>query len=156
MRRFFDTNVLVYSRDRSEPGKRDLAHVLIENAIADDSFVVSSQVLLEFYVTMQRRNLLGPAQALQLVRLWSDHDTVSNTSDLLLRGVELHQEHSLSIWDALVVQAAIDAWCDVLLTEDLQHGRRFGEVIVENPFLEAHAAREPRRKRFLRERFRGK
>ena len=156
MRRFFDTNVLVYSRDRSEPGKRDLARVLIENAIADDSFVVSSQVLLEFYVTTQRRNLLGPAQALQLVRLWSDHDTVSTTSDLLLRGVELHQEHSLSIWDALVVQAAIDARCDVLLTEDLQHGRRFGEVTVENPFLEGHAGREPRRKRFLRERFRGK
>jgi hypothetical protein len=35
----------------------------------------------------------------------------------------------------------------VLLTEDLQHGRRFGELTVENPFLEGHAAHEPRRKR---------
>ena len=150
MRRFFDTNVLVYSQDKSEPRKGALARVLIEEAIADDAFVLSAQVLLEFYATALRNKLLHAGEALGLVRLWSDHDTVVTTPDLVLRGLELHQEHSLSVWDALVVQAAIDARCDVLLTEDLQHGRRFGELTVENPFLEGHAAHEPRRKRARR------
>ena len=46
--------------------------------------------------------------------------------------------------------AAIDARCDVLLTEDLQDGRRFGELTIENPFQEGLAAHEPGRKRFAR------
>jgi predicted nucleic acid-binding protein len=150
VRYFFDTNVLVYSRDRSEPRKRDIARVLIEEAIAEGSFVVSAQVLAEFYATALRCNLLGPAEALELVRFWSPHDTVVTTLEVLLGGLELHQRHSLSVWDALIVQAAIDARCEVLLTEDLQHGRRFGELTVENPFREGVTAHEPGRKRYTK------
>jgi predicted nucleic acid-binding protein len=42
---------------------------------------------------------------------------------------------ALSFYDALIVAAAADASCRVLLSEDLQHGRKFGAVTVENPFL---------------------
>lgn len=147
MRRFFDTNVLVYSQDKAEPAKRSLARVLIEEAVAEDAFVLSTQVLLEFYATALRRNLLGRAEALALVRLWSEHDTVVATPDLLLRGLELHQEHSLSVWDALIVQAAVDARCDILLSEDLQHGMRFGDLTITNPFVSPPAAHERRTSR---------
>ena len=57
----------------------------------------------------------------------------------MTRGIELLQAHSLSIWDSLMVQAALDARCDVLLSEDLQHGRRFGSLEVAKPFLAAAA-----------------
>jgi len=134
VRHFFDTNVLVYSRDPSDRPKRDVARALIEEAIAAEAFVVSTQVLVEFYATCARRNLLGPGQALNLVRLWSEYDTVAQTPDLVVRGLALHQAHSLSMWDALIVQAALDARCDVLLSEDLQDGRRFGDLVVSNPF----------------------
>jgi predicted nucleic acid-binding protein len=139
VRRFFDTNVLVYSRDPDDAAKRALARALIESAIEEESFVVSTQVLVEFYATLVRRRLLGPAQALDLVRFWGGHDTVPHTPDLVTRGLELHQAHSLSVWDGLIVQAALDARCDVLLSEDLQHGRRFGSLEVANPFLPAAA-----------------
>lgn len=147
MRYFFDTNVLVYSRDPSDPRKRDVARVLIEDAITADAFVVSAQVLAEFYATTQRRNLLGPAEALELVRFWGQHDMVVTTHEVLMAGVELHQRHSLSVWDALVLQAAIDARCDVLLTEDFQQGRLFGALTVQNPFAQGPAAHEPRGRR---------
>lgn len=137
MRRFFDTNVLVYSRDLDEPVKRALARALVADAIEEEGFVVSTQVLLEFYATSVRRGLLGAPQALELVRLWAAHDTVPQTPDLVTRGLELHQAHSLSLWDGLIVQAALDARCDVLLSEDLQHGRRFGSLEVVNPFVAA-------------------
>jgi predicted nucleic acid-binding protein len=142
VRRFFDTNILVYSRDPDDAPKRSLARALIESAIEDESFVVSTQVLVEFYATSVRRRLLGPTQALDLVRFWGGHDTVPHTPDLVTRGLELHQAHSLSIWDGLIVQAALDAGCDVLLSEDLQHGRRFGSLEIANPFLPAAAAHE--------------
>jgi hypothetical protein len=57
------------------------------------------------------------------------------------RGLELHQAHSLALWDGLIVQAALDSRCAILLSEDLQHGRRFGSLEVANPFL-ADAAHE--------------
>jgi predicted nucleic acid-binding protein len=48
--------------------------------------------------------------------------------------VALARDHKLSFYDALIVAAAVDAGCLVLFTEDLQDGRKFGAVTVENPF----------------------
>lgn len=142
MRRFFDTNVLVYSRDPDDAAKRALARRLIEEAMDSDTFVVSTQVLVELYAVTVRRKLLGPSQALDLVRCWGRHDTVPHTPELVTRGLELHQAHSLSVWDGLIVQAALDARCEVLLSEDLQHGRRFGDLEIVNPFVAGAGAHE--------------
>ena len=143
MRQFFDSNVLVYSQDPREPKKREIARSLIGEATGADAFVLSTQVLVEFYAACVRRKLLGPVQALRLVQLWSEHDTVSHTPDLVVRGLGLHQTHSISMWDALVIQAALDARCDVLLSEDLQHGRRFGDLEIRNPFVASGAHERP-------------
>jgi len=53
----------------------------------------------------------------------------------LLAAIDLHRLHALSIWDALVVRAALVSGCRTLYTEDLQHGRRFETLDVVNPFL---------------------
>ncbi len=137
MRQFFDTNVLVYAHDPRHAAKRELARSLADEAMSAGAFVVSTQVLAEFYSTVARRQLLAAADALKLVRLWGEHDVVAHTPELIVRGIALHQSHSLSIWDALIVQAALDAQCDLLLTEDMQHGRRFGELEIRNPFAAA-------------------
>lgn len=142
MRRFLDTNILVYAYDAADNVKRGIARSLIQEAIAEESFVVSAQVLAEFYATAERTKLMSPARALDLVRHWGALDAVAQTPDLVVRGIALHQEHSLSLWDALIVQAALDARCHELLSEDMQHGRRFGELEIRNPFI-ATAAHEP-------------
>ena len=51
------------------------------------------------------------------------------------RAVKLAREHALSFYDALIVSAAADAGCGVLLSEDMQHGRKLGAVSIQNPFL---------------------
>lgn len=143
MRRFFDTNVLVYAHSRDAPGKRELALALVEEAMAEESLVLSTQVLAEFFSTVVRRKDMGPTQARELVRLWGEHDVVPHTAELVLRSISLHLEHSVAFWDALIVQAALDAKCNELLTEDMQHGRRFGDLEIVNPFLgkSAHQSR---------------
>src|SRR5688572_3319419 len=95
--------------------------------------------MAEFFSTAVRRKDMGPMQARELVRLWGEHDVVPHTADLVLRSINLHLEHSVSFWDALIVQAAVDARCDILLSEDLQNGRRFGDLEIVNPFLGASA-----------------
>jgi predicted nucleic acid-binding protein len=145
MRRFFDTNVLVYAEEPRDAAKRTRARAAIKEAIEEESFVVSTQVLAEFYVATLRRRLLAPSRALELVRLYGAHDPVPHTPELVIRGLELHQAHTLSPWDGLIVQAALDARCDVLLSEDLQHGRRFGDLLVVNPFVAPSAHEAPAR-----------
>jgi predicted nucleic acid-binding protein len=56
------------------------------------------------------------------------------TTDTHAHAVKLARGGTLSFYDALIIAA--DAGCRVVLTEDLQHGRKFGAVMVENPFPE--------------------
>lgn len=58
------------------------------------------------------------------------------TDEDLKASVKLARGNSLAFYDALIVAAAADAGCPVLLSEDLQHGRKFGGVTIQNPFLE--------------------
>jgi len=48
----------------------------------------------------------------------------------------LAEAHQLSFYDALIVASAIDAGCDLLYSEDMQHGRAYGELRIVNPFFE--------------------
>jgi len=58
------------------------------------------------------------------------------TTDIHAHAIKLARGSTLSFYDALVIAAAADAGCRVLLSEDLQHGRKFGGLTVQNPFLE--------------------
>jgi predicted nucleic acid-binding protein len=52
----------------------------------------------------------------------------------IISASRLSEQHSINFWDALIIEAALRADADELVTEDLQHGRRFGELTVRNPF----------------------
>lgn len=134
-RAFVDTNVLVYQVDRSEPEKRRTAIRLFRDW--EGELVVSSQVLQEFYSAVTRRLTppMAGAEAEALCRAHAELPVVSTDAALVLDAIELSQRHHISLWDALIVSAAQESACSVLLTEDLQHGQWFGSVEVVNPFL---------------------
>jgi predicted nucleic acid-binding protein len=54
---------------------------------------------------------------------------------LLTEAKELEGSFSLSWWDALIVATASAADCEILFSEDLQHGQVIDSVTVQNPFL---------------------
>jgi predicted nucleic acid-binding protein len=139
---FFDTNVVVYAHDRNADVKRDRARALIEAHVRSGDLVLSTQVLIESYNTLQRAALLKREAALAVVEALADEHVVATDADMVLRAIRLSQRHQLSHWDGLVVQAALDAGCAVLFSEDMQAGMRFGDLEVVNPF--ADAAHEPR------------
>jgi predicted nucleic acid-binding protein len=53
---------------------------------------------------------------------------------LILAASTIEERHSLSFWDALVIEAARRAGARRIVTEDLQAGRRIGGMRIENPF----------------------
>jgi predicted nucleic acid-binding protein len=77
------------------------------------------------------------------VEVFSHLDVVRLDVDDVLAAIDLHRLHELSIWDALVVRAALLSQCRTLYTEDLQDGRRFESLQVVNPFREAAGPAEP-------------
>lgn len=140
---FFDTNVLVYSVDAAQPAKAAVARPLLEEAIAGETLVLSTQVLQEFYDVVLRKRLLKPEQAVAILQLWAQGRVVPATPELLFRAFELQQRQRISVWDALIVQAALDAGCTVLYSEDLHHGLRIGDLEIVNPFGRPPAVHEP-------------
>lgn len=133
---FVDTNVLVYAVDRDAKGKHEAARELVLGLWNDRQGVLSVQVLQEFYVTVTRKlkRPLRPVEALDMVREYLTWNVIENSGGLLVDAVELQQRAQLSFWDALVVQAAIQAGCDKLYSEDLNAGQRIGSLVVVNPF----------------------
>lgn len=141
---FVDTNVVVYARDSSEGAKSTIAAEWIARLWRDQSGRTSIQVLNELYVTLTRKLKPGmPAddawQDVQALMAW---DPQPLDRDLLLRAREIERRYRLGWWDSMVVAAAELQECEMLLTEDLQHGMRFDRVRVQNPFK--IAVEEPR------------
>lgn len=132
---FLDTNVLVYADDLDAGRKREIARDLLHDALSNRTGVISTQVLQEFFVVSTRKLGVGADVAARKVELLSKLDTVRIEVDQILAAIDLHRLHSISFWDALIVRSAATAGCGRLLTEDLQHGRSFGGVRIENPFL---------------------
>jgi predicted nucleic acid-binding protein len=136
---FLDTNVLVYLYDRDTPQKQRKAQAILERGSASTSFVISTQVLQEFWVTVTRKfaKSLPVSEALLAMRaLKGSMSTVPVDTGMIFEAIELEQRFQISFWDALVIQAALTAGCTRLLTEDLQHGFRVKTLAVENPFIE--------------------
>ena len=133
---FVDTNILVYAEDRDAKAKHDVARDLIVELWDDRTGVLSVQVLQEFYVNVTRKlkKPLTNAKALEIVEEYLTWTVVENTGKLLTNAIGLQQRGQLSFWDAVVVQAAIEAGCDQLYSEDLNAGQRFGSLVIVNPF----------------------
>lgn len=141
MKAFFDTNVLVYALDPGDARKQAIAQETLHRHSRDRTVVLSTQVLMETFNILTRKKGVAPADALATVQLFATRTVVHNTSEATLRALALSVRHQLSPWDAAIVQAAQDAGCDVLLSEDLQAGQRLGTLEVVNPFaVHAHEA----------------
>ncbi|HEV2895424.1 MAG TPA: PIN domain-containing protein [Actinomycetota bacterium] len=133
---FVDTNLLAYAHDPLEARKQPIAQALLEALWQDRGGVLSTQVLQELYVVTTRRfnpPMRRPA-ARELVALYAQWPVVQVDVPLILAASSLEARHTLSFWDALIIEAARRSGATRLLTEDLQSGRRIGGVQIENPF----------------------
>lgn len=131
---FFDTNILIYGQQEGAKGDR-------ARTILAGGGNVSVQVLNEFASVARRKMGYG----------WDDvseaiDDVLALVESPLPLTLEIHSlalaladSHGFSFYDALVVAAALEAGCNALFTEDLQHGRTISGLTIINPFLDVEA-----------------
>jgi predicted nucleic acid-binding protein len=101
--------------------------------------IISAQVLNEFTNVLrkkQKQDWPVIEAALRSVR-FRFPDIMPLTADTHAAALRLAREHGVAFCDALVVASAIEAGCDTLYSEDMQHGRMIGKVTIRNPFSES-------------------
>jgi predicted nucleic acid-binding protein len=133
---FVDTNVFVYARDAGEPTKQRLAMAWLDQLWRERTGRTSVQVLSEYFVTVTRklRPGLSADNAWEDVRALFTWRPCAIDAVLMRRAYEITDRYALSWWDGLVVSAAEQQSCALLLTEDLQDGGVYGSVTARSPF----------------------
>ncbi len=135
VRSFLDTNIFVYTDDASAGEKRWAALELYRRVRGERSGVISTQVLQEYFAVAVKKLGVPADKARRKVELISRLDVVSVDVDHILGAIDLHRLHGFSIWDALIVRAALVARCSVLWSEDLEAGRTIDGLEIRNPFV---------------------
>ncbi len=133
---FVDTNVLVYAVSDDEPEKQRRAREIVSRGFAEGCYAISTQVMLELYVNVTKKARIGlpPAEAFEYVRALSQWPVIEMTPELVLAALSLSERSMISPWDAAILEAARQAGCPRVLTEDLAEGQSYVGVTVENPF----------------------
>ncbi len=127
---FLDTNVLLYLLSE-ETAKANRAEELIASG-----GTISVQVLNEFAAVATRKLRMQMGQVREIL---STIRAVCGIRPIDLEthelGLDLAERHRFSIYDALIVAAAIRAGCKVLYSEDLHHDQKIGRLTIRNPFI---------------------
>ena len=132
----------MYTFDRGAPAKRARARQTVAEALETRSGVINWQVVQEF-LNVAKRKFAKPMSASEATAYLDQ--VLLPLCEILPSGVLYSEAYSIaadagiSYYDALIVRAAQAANCRVLLSEDLQQGRRFGNLEVRNPFLKGPA-----------------
>lgn len=134
MRVALDTNILAYAEGVNGAGKKKTALDLLQR-LPQTAVVVPLQALGELFHVLVRKAGRSGSKARTAILEWHDTFGCIETSIPVLRaGIDLAADHQLSIWDAVILSAASEAGCRLLLSEDLQDGFTWSGVTVTNPF----------------------
>lgn len=115
--RFVDTNVLLYLASGDDQ-KADRAE-----AVLAQGGTISVQVLSEIANVLRRKMRMSWPDThvfLDMIRALMTVDPV--TQGTHETGLRISERYGLSIYDAMIVSAALMAGCDTLMSEDMQDG----------------------------------
>lgn len=130
---FLDTNVLAYLFDDNAPDKQRRAEEALRQS---HDFVVSTQVMLELYQVLTRKFSppLTASEGQAVLAGVAHWEVVAADAGLVLRATRTAADHQLSIWDAMILEAASFSHCGELWSEDLAAGSELSGVSIVNPF----------------------
>lgn len=136
---FLDTNILVYHLEGAASRKGQIAESIVRPSLEHGSACVSFQVMQECLNTITRKgaiNLDAHDARLYLRTVLAPLLKIMPSVELYERALETHSRYRYSFYDSLIIAAALEAGCQRLLSEDMQHGQQIEQLRIVNPFLE--------------------
>jgi predicted nucleic acid-binding protein len=130
---FVDTNVLIYLYSNDDEIKKDKAF----SAITKSEILISTQVLIEFTNIGLRKLKLSPDAINGLIdELESYFEIYLNTAHTIKKAIRIVDVYKYSWFDSLIIAAALESDCAILLSEDMQHKQLIeNKLTIINPFL---------------------
>lgn len=132
---FLDTNVLVYAFDQSAPEKQAIARSLSQ---PNHAWKISWQVVQEFCsVSLHRFRIPLDHDFLDdyLTHFLLPHCEVMPSRQIYQEALQIQSNTQYRFYDSLIVAAALESGVTILYSEDLQHGRQIGPLLIVNPFV---------------------
>ncbi len=134
MRVALDTNILAYAEGVNGAAMKQTALDLVEK-LPEGTALLPVQAMGELFNLLVRKAGREPARARKAILSWQDaFPPIETSAAVMLGAADLATDHRLSIWDAVILSAAAEAGCRLLLSEDLQEGFTWKGVTVTNPF----------------------
>lgn len=133
-RSFFDTNILLYLYSDADPNKQTRARDLYRGHAISGAILISTQVIQEFYAAATRKLAMPRPTVRALAEALLDLPLVIVTPTHIRSAMDNEQHYQISFWDGLILAAAEAGGAEVLYTEDLNDGQRYGGVLARNPF----------------------
>lgn len=133
---FIDTNVLVYAFDADSGLKFERAQSILKDCWNNQTGVLSTQVLEEFYVTVTKKlpSKMDKQSACNIVQVYKAWSAQPITPDDIIDASEFEEQNQLSFWDSLIITIAQKTGAETLYSEDKQDGQKFGSLTIVNPF----------------------
>jgi predicted nucleic acid-binding protein len=129
---FFDTNILIYA-----VAENDIRASKAEELMAGGG-LVSVQSLNEFAAVSRRKLKMSWKETRDLLDVIGIlcPKPVSVSIETHKTALTVAEMYGYSIYDALIVAAALEAGCETLYSEDLQDGQVIDRrLTIKNPFV---------------------
>lgn len=133
---FLDTNIIIYAYDSSAGKKHEIARKILIELWDSGLGVISTQVLQEFFINVTKKipKPIDIDLAKGIIEDFLKWDVVVNDGESLLDAIDILVEYNYSFWDSMIIQAAVKGGAELLLTEDLEHGKVVKGVEIRNPY----------------------
>ncbi|MCK4277651.1 MAG: PIN domain-containing protein, partial [Desulfurellaceae bacterium] len=126
---FIDTNIWIYSLVESnretDRYKREVSLKLLENLVKENFICMSIQVVNECHWNFVRKFKLEDKIAIKTIE--DNILQIAEVYGINLSTYELshiiRQKYKVSFWDSLMTASALENGCNILYTEDMQHGQ---------------------------------
>jgi predicted nucleic acid-binding protein len=127
-----DTNVLIYNHGNEGDAKQVIADSLFDNVP-----VISTQVISEYLNILKRISKMGKCDLLKICAEWlKDCQIQSVNLSTVKLAHDLIQKYDFQLFDSIIVASALEAGCDILYSEDMQHGLLVeSKLKIINPFV---------------------
>ena len=132
---FLDTNLLVYTMDSCDKEKQQRCRSLLKTVTRAMQGVISTQVMQEFYVAATKKLGADALTVKDILHAFERFEIVMITPEMIKNAIDCGIINRISFWDSLMVVAAEAANCELLWTEDLNHGQIIRGVRIQNPLI---------------------
>ncbi len=134
---FLDTNILIYTFDARAKKKRAIAMDLVEDALSQNSGIISYQVVQEF-LNVATRKFSKPMNTDEakdyLNQVLMPLCEVYPNNLLYQTTLTTAQDTGYSWYDSLIISSAKSANCNILYSEDMHNAHKVSGLSIVNPF----------------------